>query len=708
MRPIKLTLENFSCYEKSEINFDDFSSAIIVGRVDDTDLRSNGAGKSTIFKAIEYVLFNQSESNLEKIVRDDTDVCKVSIEFETNNEIYKVTRSRTRKGTSDLSLYKKNQDWQDISGRRSADTEKELSQLLKINYQAFRSTVHFMQNDFNGLATVTASKRKTILKDALNLGVYAKLEKSAKEKLSNLTKSFEKNETLINSITASQEHIDLLKTNSSKLDSEIVTIEQYIKTQQSQLNIINNEYVNKNSQLTELSSNYNNLTKQKSKIESDIQQLNKTIAEYSLKLQNVTAKGKLISAEVKDLKDKLDSSTPEDNIDTLINEKTEKLESIKNKIIHLNIENKNLQTLNNELNSPIPKANYCDICKQEISESHREDHGFKTKTKIDENNLKISSNKSAIQDLQANTLSEEIAALNNKKSNFNKINNQLILKRGELQSFKTLYSEVNDSLNKNKQKSVTLNQELSNIVIPEQSHSNELVSQISNIILLKNKIEVEINELVHGTLSSLRQKKTLATRDIESLTKDLEHKNKLQEENSANSLVLRAMLHVVQAFSSTGIPNIIVQNVLDDLQNEANLLLPKIHPGLQLKFVIQKDNEAQDDTLDIVYYINSRERDFDQLSGAQKLAVLFSLKLGLTFLLQKMTGFNMRLLLLDEIDQSLDHVGVNAYADIVKLFQDDFKILVITHNDRLKDKFNYSIVVDQDMNKISRAHGVQI
>ena len=107
--------------------------------------------------------------------------------------------------------------------------------------------------------------------------------------------------------------------------------------------------------------------------------------------------------------------------------------------------------------------------------------------------------------------------------------------------------------------------------------------------------------------------------------------------------------------------------------------------------------------IDINYLINGKERQYDQLSGAQKVAVTFSLKLGLSFILQKIVGTDIKFLLLDEIDQSLDKAGVDAFADIVKFFQKDFTILVITHNDRLKDKFQHAILVEQDINMVSRA-----
>ena len=162
---------------------------------------------------------------------------------------------------------------------------------------------------------------------------------------------------------------------------------------------------------------------------------------------------------------------------------------------------------------------------------------------------------------------------------------------------------------------------------------------------------------------------------------------------------------VIQSFSSIGIPNLIIQNVLDDLQIESNNLLSQLKPGLQLSFLIEKikGDGSESDTLDIKYNINGKERYYEQLSGAMKIAVAFSLKLGLSFLLQKIIGVDIKFLLLDEIDQSLDKASVDAFADIVKFFQKDFVILIITHNDRLKDKFSHAILVEQNVNMVSKA-----
>jgi DNA repair exonuclease SbcCD ATPase subunit len=39
---------------------------------------------------------------------------------------------------------------------------------------------------------------------------------------------------------------------------------------------------------------------------------------------------------------------------------------------------------------------------------------------------------------------------------------------------------------------------------------------------------------------------------------------------------------------------------------------------------------------------------------------------------------------------------VDTYAEVIRKLQEDFKVLVITHNNRLKDKFSNAIVVEGD------------
>jgi DNA repair exonuclease SbcCD ATPase subunit len=81
MRPSRLYIEDFMCYDNAFIDFNEFSSALIVGKAENNNEVSNGVGKTTIFRSIEYALFNYSDVNLENIIRDDADKCSITLDF---------------------------------------------------------------------------------------------------------------------------------------------------------------------------------------------------------------------------------------------------------------------------------------------------------------------------------------------------------------------------------------------------------------------------------------------------------------------------------------------------------------------------------------------------------------------------------------------------------------------------------------------------
>jgi DNA repair protein SbcC/Rad50 len=162
---------------------------------------------------------------------------------------------------------------------------------------------------------------------------------------------------------------------------------------------------------------------------------------------------------------------------------------------------------------------------------------------------------------------------------------------------------------------------------------------------------------------------------------------------------------IVQAFGTKGIPALISQNILDDYQYETNIVLAKLRPDIQLQFITEKErsDKQMDDTLDIVYHMDGQELEFQQLSGAQKLIASFALKLGLASVMTRRLGVQIKLLLIDEIDQALDKGTIETLENTIKTLQQDYKILLISHNEEFQQKFKTTILVEQDENKVSTA-----
>ena len=730
----RLYIENFMCHECSYIDFSQFSSALIIGKAENNDLYSNGVGKTTIFKAIEYVLFNQADLNLDKLIRDEASSCKITLDFFISEKEYRLIRTRTKKGTTDVSLLERNsitdnlleayhsssnypgifipvtndKYWKDLSGRRAVDTEKDLSKLLKINFKSFRSTVHFLQNDFSGLTSATPEKRKGILKEALNLVIYSKLEKIAKDKSNILSKDIEKHKTLIESLGEPDQ--DLINLNNQLLKIENILQEKNndMSTVSNDLSVKNESLNTLNNKLSSLQSNFSQFIEKENILNLDISKLETTIKDLSNKKSNIVKSANQLLVEVKSLKEeqvKLESIDYSE-LDVL----SEKINNSKDSLIK---ENACIQThllKIEELKIPFPADAKCKNCRQSLSEEHKKNCLIEINNDLKESQNIIANCKKKISNIN-NQLSNDqqlVNKLNLSKKNLESINDKISFKNKELKDKKVLHQEYTLLLNSAQQELNLKKEELNTVIEKINDSSKEEADKIDNMIKLEKENIVTLNSkinLLNKEMTSINNTKAIINHNIEQKNKDKQNKNDLQ--NSLSLLHQKYDMYpsVLQAFSSTGIPNLIIQNVLDDLQIEANNLLNTLKPSLQLSFTIEKTKSdgTESDTLDILYYLNGKERQYEQLSGAQKLAVTFSLKLGLSFLLQKMIGTNIKFLLLDEIDQSLDKASVDAFAEIVRFFQKDFTILIITHNDRLKDKFKHIVLVEQDANMVSRA-----
>lgn len=738
MRPVRLYIENFMCYEYGFVDFREFSAALIVGKKENNDHHANGVGKTTIFKAIEYVLFNHADIPLERIIRDDEISCRIVIDFMVGDQEYRLSRTRTKKST-DLTLLqrkaKKGKDeevyhsisdsgdvfspyidkkdiegyWEDKSGSRAGDTEKELAKLIKINQKAFRSTVLFRQNDMAGLPTVTPEKRKGILKEALNLGIYSKLEKIAKEKSTAIVKDIEKNKILLEGLGDPDKELIQLAT-------QLATTEASLQAKIDEQNICNTELADLNLKVNELNAAHSNieskfaslLTTEKS-LMSDKSRLEISVKEYTSKKSNIIKAAREMVAEVNELKIEQAKLAALDfsQIDISKEDVEKKKEEVASQNMLIKMKLEELE----ELKIPLPTGSKCKNCRKPMTDKDRKEHKLHIDKDMQELKVIVQSAKKKISDLNINiaTQLQTINTLQLSKQQLENINTKIATKNKEIRDKSTQHDDYAALLKKFKLDLEGKEKELAEVATELRN------SSIEEANLLKKQIEEEKQKIVamitkantlNKEITHLSSGKAVLQHSIDRKTKDKLRKQDIKKEKTILEDKFAMYPSVVQAFSSTGIPNIIIQNVLDDLQIEANNLLAQLKPYIQLSFSIEKTIEKtgdQADTLDIEYTVGGKDRYYEQLSGAEQLAVIFSLKLGLSFLLQKMIGTDIRFLLLDEIDQSLDKASVDAFADIVKFFQKEYTILVITHNDRLKDKFSHAILVEQDTNMASKA-----
>lgn len=700
MKLLKLDLENFCCYENSSIDFANISSAVIIGEFSLNKRKSNAVGKSTIFEAIKFVLFNECNVKFEKLIRNNSDKLKVSLEFQIFEDIYKIVRSRTKK-SSDVKLFKKEEEsYKDISTRRAQDTEIEIAKLLKVNYKTFSNSVLFSQNDLTSLTFLTPEKRKEILKDSFKLLDYSKYEKLAKKELKDLEDKINFNNGKLNLLDLSNVNIIDLKYTITIYTSNINNI--YITGKQSLLDCfsLNSEkLLDISNNIFKLNSDISIKEKERLNKINNISNLNNKINNLNNELNNLKTKGQGISKEIENLS--------KSNIEELLKDKEDISLRLENCILNIN----NLKSSNSVLESKIKElkefninGNFCKSCRQVISDEHKEKCSRQTVVEIASLASQANSNNIELARLSDDKgrLSSQLQRLNLEidKDKENKI--RLPAKTKELEELRNRFKVSKAELLSSEENKVYLENELATI------DNNDILGEIEKLNIKKREL-VSIENKLKSQIDEIDNKIKVCQNDISliefKLRKYDEDKKLFDEITLLNSeLKNKSILYgkVIEAFGSGGIPNLIIQSLLDELQDLTNEFLLKFNHNIQVNFVTTKEsNKVEVDTLDINYIVDGIDMEFSQLSGAQKLIATLSLRLGLCKLIQNKYNASINFILLDEVDASLDDESLDTFLSVVKELQNDFMVLLISHNNYLKSKFKNVILVSRDSEGIS-------
>lgn len=720
MEPLRLVIENFMGHRFTDIDCSLFESALIVGKSKNDDRFSNGAGKSTIFKAIEYVLFGEYEAKtIDKIVRNGCDKARVTFDFILSDRTYRIQRTRNRKsGKSDLRMWElKGAVWADVSQKTPTEIENELAKMIKISYPAFRNSILFAQSDLEGLAsTKTPAKRKEILKEALNLLDYTKFEKIAKEDAAEVVKKITAHKSLISLLGTPKEDISDLNDKLIETKKLILAKEKERENSQSTLTnlrtklseyqrIVSGEAFSVQEKLGEVrvakKQLQNDINISKKKLEEKDNDLNGLIKQLNQKVQ--------LLSQMKDEYDAL-KLKPFRTDDVIKKE----LESVSNnesngKSYIISIENRIV-----ELQQPMPDGDQCPHCRQPLSPEHKLECSKKIAEELQEKKTILSQSKRALEGVKNKrlTLEIELREIASHGVVLNNLENKIEIKKAEIQHNQSYIKQVKDLVDHIRAEHAAHVKKMEDLLKKEEDLKEsarklsidqvmEKITQVKDDI---ERLEARTNSLLEA-ISSSNTHVGILTERLSNRNKDAVKLDSFIAELKDMEKELQIKQLVIQGFSSGGIPTMIIYTILDDLQIEANKILGELRPGLELQFSVikNKSDGGQEDTLDINYRLHGMDLDYELLSGGQKLMIALSLRLGLSIVIQHRLGVDIKFLELDEVDEKLDKAGVDAFAAVIKKLQDRFKIFVITHNDMLKSKFSHAILVDYDQHNGSSA-----
>lgn len=202
--------------------------------------------------------------------------------------------------------------------------------------------------------------------------------------------------------------------------------------------------------------------------------------------------------------------------------------------------------------------------------------------------------------------------------------------------------------------------------------------------------------------NALNQQVGMARQMVAVLENRRKQKKEYETERGQKELEISHFKTLERAFGKDGVPALLIEQALPQIEETANELLDRLSNGaMSVRFVTQagyKDKKREDlkETLDIQISDGAGTRDYEMFSGGEAFRVNFAIRLALSEVLARRTGARLQTLVIDEGFGSQDALGRQRLVEAINTVRRDFaKILIITHLDELKDAFPNRIEVEK-------------
>ncbi len=359
MRPLKITMSAFGPYA-GEVTLDmqKLGKSGIYLITGDT-----GAGKTTVFDAISYALYGEASGNYRenttlrsKYASADTPTF-VELEFEYNNEIYKINRNpeypRPNKRGEGFTKQSANAELVMPDGSvitKIKEVSAKVEEIIGINKNQFSQIAMIAQGDFRKLLNCETNERSKIFRKIFKTEPYHNIEIKLSSLFNELKRNREKEKSGI------EQYINQLKCNENdtlSLELEMaksgdVLIEDVIK--------LAGEIINKDTlEYTKTQKNIESINEEIEKINSNIklyenqEATKKAYAKASAKLEELKTKRNECEKAYKSAeaqRERLDDLTRKIN---LINSKMPKYDELKSLENSINEKTQSFEKSNNSL-----------------------------------------------------------------------------------------------------------------------------------------------------------------------------------------------------------------------------------------------------------------------------------------------------------------------------------------------------------------------
>jgi exonuclease SbcC len=198
---------------------------------------ANGSGKSSLLEGITWVIWGQSRAASEDdVLHTGTDYVRVDFQFISNQQTYKIIRSRHRGKSSALEFQIESEGkFRSLTGKGLRATQEQVIEAIKLDYDTFTNSAYLRQGRADEFMLRRPNERKQLLADLLKLDQYEILAEQAKEIARNHKNQADFLELRTQSQKQQLNQQEEIEENRGKLDQKIGQIRQLQEQEEWQL-----------------------------------------------------------------------------------------------------------------------------------------------------------------------------------------------------------------------------------------------------------------------------------------------------------------------------------------------------------------------------------------------------------------------------------------------------------------------------------------
>ena len=641
-----IDIYGFRSLNKVAVSLDNQGIVIVKGINEYEDkATSNGSGKSSIFEALIYAIFEETSSG-EKDVENRIlkDGYSIDLKFDIDNDHYRIFR-QYKKDKSTVSFYKNEED---ISARNKTDTNKLIQNTLNINKNIFLDSIFLSQNAVTNLASLSPTARKERLEILTNTD---QIIEEFKEKIKERQNQYEAN------CVDCRSNIDKNNGKKESLNNQIQQLQYKIEEQKQE--------IERKKQLGDIKD-----------IEQQMDTLNENIRNNEESISAVEKSIINIDNSIKEFNNKIEEYNNQYNeLQTKILQKQSDISSLQFDLTKQDSEKQHIQQDIERIKQEIEKIKNSDTCPtcgrkyDNINEEH-------INQLIQEKNNLIKDNTVKIQQIEK--IKDEI---NSKLYLENNVYEGLHLSANEINSYIT---PIKEQIQIKEAEKTTTNM----LKIQKNNEINEYRQKINNL----QNIKEELLKVENNNIKEYEDLITQYNNDTKILDEEI---NKLNEEYNKNDSYVQVIKNILQLITKE------FRTYL--LKNSIAYLNKYLQEYSMQLFSNEKDviKIEESDTKLNIYLGNAT---YESLSGGEKTRVNIALLLAQKSLANVIGNMTCNLIILDEI---LGYCDSEAESNVINLITNELDsletIYMISHKE-IPIGYDNILTIVKDKNGLSQVY----